>query len=236
MKTYLLALCGIIASISALGQGTITGTVTDKANGDILLGATIMIEPGGTGVMSDFDGNYTLTGLAPGTYTIIGRFIAYNSKEEQVTITGNETVNLNFELESTVIAIDAEAVVEVRQNKASAVYMENVKKKETSMIDYVSSQEIKKNGDSDVSSAIKRVSGVYTIGNFVVVRGLSDRYVRTALNGAEIPSLDPKRSSVSMDIFPTNLVDNLVVVKTLNANLPSNYSGCLLYTSPSPRD
>ncbi|MGB0248559.1 MAG: carboxypeptidase-like regulatory domain-containing protein [Flavobacteriales bacterium] len=228
MKTYLLALCGIIASISALGQGTITGTVTDKANGDILLGATIMIEPGGTGVMSDFDGNYTLSGLAPGTYTVIGRFIAYNSKEEQVTITGNETVNLNFELESTVIAIDAEAVVEVRQNKASAVYMENVKKKETSMIDYVSSQEIKKNGDSDVSSAIKRVSGVYTIGNFVVVRGLSDRYVRTALNGAEIPSLDPKRSSVSMDIFPTNLVDNLVVVKTLNANLPSNYSGAYI--------
>ena len=71
MKTYLLALCGIIASISALGQGTITGTVTDKANGDILLGATIMIEPGGTGVMSDFDGNYTLSGLVPGTYTII---------------------------------------------------------------------------------------------------------------------------------------------------------------------
>ena len=76
MKTYLLALCGIIASISALGQGTITGTVTDKANGDILLGATIMIEPGGTGVMSDFDGNYTLSGLVPGTYTFIGRCIA----------------------------------------------------------------------------------------------------------------------------------------------------------------
>ena len=54
---------------------------------------------------------------------------------------------------------------------------------------------------------------VYAMGNFVVVRGLSDRYVRTALNGAEIPSLDPKRSSVSMDLFPTNLVDNLVVVK-----------------------
>ena len=55
-----------------------------------------MIEPGGTGVMSDFDGNYTLSGLAPGTYTVIGRFIAYNSKEEQVTITGNENFNFRF--------------------------------------------------------------------------------------------------------------------------------------------
>ena len=69
---------------------------------------------------------------------------------------------------------------------------------------------------------------MYTIGNFVVVRGLSDRYIRTALNGAEIPSLDPKRSSVSMDLFPTNLIDNLVVVKTLNADLPSNYSGAYI--------
>ena len=72
-------------------QGTITGTVTDKANGDILLGATVMVEPGGTGVMSDFDGNFTISGLAPGTYTLTGRFIAYNSAEKVVTIAGNET-------------------------------------------------------------------------------------------------------------------------------------------------
>lgn len=228
MRVLFIAFLVLLATSHAFGQGTIKGTVTDDATGDILLGATIMVEPGGTGVMSDFDGNFTISGLAPGTYKLTGRFIAYSSMEKEVTIAGKETVNVDFKLVSTVVAIDNEAVVEVRQNKASAVYMENVKKKETSMIDYVSSQEIKKNGDSDVSSAIKRVSGVYTIGNFVVVRGLSDRYVRTALNGAEIPSLDPKLSSVSMDIFPTNLVDNLVVVKTLNANLPSNYSGAYI--------
>ena len=88
-------------------------------------------------------------------------------------ITGNETITLDFSLESSVIAIDNEAIVEVRQNRSSTLYMENIKKKESTMIDYVSSQDIKKNGDSDVSSAIKRVSGVYTIGNFVVVRSVS---------------------------------------------------------------
>ncbi|MFZ9055261.1 MAG: TonB-dependent receptor, partial [Flavobacteriales bacterium] len=227
MKLHLLA-SFLLLTIAAFGQGTIVGTVTDKATGDILLGATVMLESSTSGAMSDFDGNYTIAGLKPGTYKLIARFIAYNAMEKEVTITGGETVTVDFPMESTVILLDNEAIVEVRQNRASAVYMENVKKKETSMIDYVSAQEIKKNGDSDVSSAIKRVSGVYTIGNFVVVRGLSDRYIRTAFNGAEIPSLDPKRSSVSMDLFPTNLVDNLVVVKTLNANLPSNYSGAYI--------
>jgi len=216
----------LIQQIAA--QGTITGKVTDAATGDILLGATVILESNSTGTMSDFDGNYSITGLEAGSYKVVCRFIAYGASERVVVVDEGQTVQVNFALESTVIAIDNEAVVAVRQNRSNAVYMENVKKKETAMIDYVSSQEIKRNGDSDVSSAIKRVSGVYTIGNFVVVRGLSDRYIRTALNGAEIPSLDPKRSSVSMDIFPTNLVDNLVVVKTVNANLPSNYSGAYI--------
>jgi len=228
MKRTMLLVMWALGAVTALAQGTVIGSVTDKATGDVLLGATVILSSDGRGTMSDFDGNFKITGLAPGTYQLVGRFIAYQSLEQEVVITCTDTVRVDFALESAVIAIDDEAIVEVRQNKSNAVYMQNVKKKETSMIDYVSAQDIKKNGDSDASSAIKRVSGVYTIGNFVVVRGLSDRYIRTALNGAEIPSLDPKRSSVSMDLFPTNLIDNLVVVKTLNANLPSNYSGAYI--------
>ena len=86
----------------------------------------------------------------PGTYRVVGRFIAYNGASEREVVVGdNETTDLaTLPLESAVIAIDNEAVVAVRQNRSSAVYMENVKKKETSMIDYVSSQDMQKNGDS----------------------------------------------------------------------------------------
>ena len=228
MKSTCFAIAAGLFTTFTWSQGIVTGTISDKVSEELLLGSTIVVEPSGAGVMSDFNGTYTIPNLAPGTYTLTARFIAYAPLSQEVTLTRNETVTLNFELESTVVAIENEAIVEVKQDKSNAVYMENVKKKETSMIDYISAQEIKKNGDSDVGSAIKRVSGVNTVGNFVVVRGLSDRYVQTALNGAEIPSLDPNRNSVSMDIFPTNLVDNLVVVKTLQANLPSNYSGAYI--------
>ena len=112
--------------------------------------------------------------------------------------------------------------------------MENIKKKSASSIDYISSQQIKRTGDSDAASAMQRVTGVSTVGNFVFVRGLSDRYLKTTLNGAEIPSIDPRRNTIEMDLFPTNLVDNLVVVKTQTANLPSDWAGA--YISVDTKD
>lgn len=215
-------------SSQIFGQASIKGTVTDASNGELLLGATILIENTTKGTMTDFDGNYLFENLPFGTYKIIARFLAYKSIEKEVTLQDDSVITVDFNLESAVTAIGEEAIVEVRQNKSNNLYMENIKKRDNSMIDYVSNQQIKKSGDSNVSSAIKRISGVYTLGNFVVVRGLSDRYIRTVLNGAEIPSLDPKRNSVSMDIFPTNLIDNLIVVKTVKGDLPANYTGAYI--------
>ncbi|MDA0732919.1 MAG: carboxypeptidase-like regulatory domain-containing protein [Bacteroidetes bacterium] len=228
MKKYIFFIISALVLDYSFAQGTIVGSVSDASNGEMLLGATIILESNNTGTMSSFDGTYSIADLELGTYKLVCRFIAYGSVEKVVTIVNNDTIRVDFMLNQSVIAIEQEALVVVRQNRSNQVYMENIKKKETSMVDYISAQEISRNGDSDVSSAIKRVSGVYTMGNFVVVRGLSDRYVRTALNGAEVPSLDPKRSSVSMDLFPTNLIDNILVVKTLNANLPSNYTGAYI--------
>ena len=66
------------------------------------------------------------------------------------------------------------------------------------------------------------------------VRGLSDRYLKTTLNGAEVPSMNPRRNTIEMDLFPTNLVDNLKVVKTQTANLPSDWAGA--YISVETKD
>ena len=98
MKLHLLA-SFLLLTIAAFGQGTIVGTVTDKATGDILLGATVMLESSTSGAMSDFDGKYTIAGLKPGTYKLIARFIAYNAMEKEVTITGGETVTVDFPME-----------------------------------------------------------------------------------------------------------------------------------------
>ncbi|MCB0621758.1 MAG: TonB-dependent receptor plug domain-containing protein, partial [Saprospiraceae bacterium] len=78
----------------------------------------------------------------------------------------------------------------------------------------------------DVASAVRRVTGVTVEGGkYVYVRGLGDRYSKTTLNAAEVPGLDPNRNTVQMDLFPTNLIDNILVYKTFSPNLPGDFTG-----------
>ena len=70
-------------------------------------------------------------------------------------------------------------------------------------------------GSSNAADAVKNVSGVnIQSGKYVFVRGLSDRYSLATLNGVAIPSLDPNKNSVQMDLIPSNIIDNILVFKT----------------------
>ena len=93
-------------------------------------------------------------------------------------------------------------------------------------MDGLSSQSITKSGDTNLAGAIKRVPGVsLQDGKFVYVRGLGDRYSKTLLGGLEIPGLDPDKNTLQLDIFPTNLLDNIIVNKSASADLNSDFSG-----------
>lgn len=233
MRHYFLVILTCM-SVSSFGQGTIRGKITDGQTGESLIGANAFIEGTTKGAMADLDGNFSLEGLAPGTYNVVGRFIGYTPITESVTIAGDEVAIVNFNLFVETFVIEQAAEVIAKVDRTRDVYMENIKKKSAASIDYISSQQIKRTGDTDASSAMKRVTGVSTVGNSVFVRGLSDRYLKTTLNGAEVPSMDPRRNTIEMDLFPTNLVDNLVVVKTQTANLPSDWAGA--YISVDTKD
>lgn len=209
-------------------QGTIRGVIADGTTGETLIGANVIIRQPYKGAMADLDGRYSLENLDPGTYEVVGSFIGYVPVTEMVTIAGDETVIVNFNLVMETFVIEQAAEVVAKVDRSRDVYMENIRKKNAASIDYISSQQIRQTGDSDAASAMRRIPGVSTVGNFVFVRGLSDRYIKTTLNGAEIPSINPRRNTIEMDIFPTTLVDNLVVVKSATANLPGDWSGAYL--------
>ncbi|MEO0405270.1 MAG: carboxypeptidase-like regulatory domain-containing protein, partial [Bacteroidota bacterium] len=229
MKYYGLLFIALVLSTSAFAQGIIRGKVSDAMDGSPMFGTNVTIKGTTKGSMTDFDGNYSIENLDPGTYTLVASFVAYKTiTEENVVVKDGEVTIINFNLASETFVIEQEATVEVRIDRSKDVALESMKKKQAGMMDYISNQQIKKSGDSDAGGALKRVTGVSTVGNYVFVRGLSDRYIKTTLNGAEIPSLDPKRNSVQMDIFPAALIDNLTVMKTVNSNLPADYSGAYI--------
>jgi len=93
----------------------------------------------------------------------------------------------------------------------------------------VNSEEFTRTGDANIAESLKRVAGLSTVGGkFVYVRGLGERYSTTLLNGAILPSPEPINRVVPMDLFPTAVLDSVLVQKTYSARFPSEFGGGVL--------
>lgn len=221
-----------MTSIAALAQtGTVRGSLTDESNGEAIPFATIYVEETGTGTVSDLDGKYSIE-LPVGTYTLNYRFLGYADKLISEVVVKEGEVNL-LEVKLGVATQDMEeVVVTAKQERSSEAAMAAVKSKSSNMIDGISAQSFKRIGDSNAGEAIKRVTGVSVEGGkHIYVRGLGDRYTKTIVNGMSIPGLDPDRNSFEMDLFPTNLIDNITIFKTFSPNLPGDFTGGIVNIS-----
>jgi outer membrane receptor protein involved in Fe transport len=231
MKNYISTfLCFVFLNLigfALLGQnGKIRGTIIDGENGEPLFSGNAVVKGTQVGTTSDFDGNYELS-VPAGTYNLELSFIGYKSltitgvvvKANEVTVMNPVTLEVSSnELEEVVIS------VEVAKNTEQALL--TLKKKSVTVVDGISAAKLRLTGDSDAGDAAKRVTGVSVEGGkYVYVRGLGDRYTKTMLNDIDIPGLDPDRNAVQIDIFPTNLISNMTVVKSATASLPADFAG-----------
>ena len=226
LQSYLIAFLFCVISFSAFGQkGTVRGTVTDGASGEPILFGTVLVKETGSGTDTDLDGAYSLE-LTPGTYSLEFSYLGYNSQIiSDVVITEGEVVLLDAQISEESEMIE-EVVITARQARNTEVALTTIKRKSTNLLDGISAARFKKIGDSNAADAVKRVTGVSVEGGkYVFVRGLGDRYTKTMLNSVDIPGLDPDRNSLQIDIFPTTLLNNMVVYKTSLAELPADFTG-----------
>jgi TonB-dependent receptor len=221
----------IILGISAVAQkAIIRGQITEKANGASIPFANIYVKDDvSKGTTSDLDGNYTLKLDGGKTYTIVYSSAGLAQQEKEMNLVAGETYVENVQMsESNDILGEVKVVAEKKTANTMAAF-DREKMKSTNMVDGTSSEQMKKTGDGDAGEVIKRVTGVSVVGGkYVYVRGLGDRYTKTILNNMEIPGLDPDRNTIQMDIFPTNLIDNITVYKTFSPDLPGDYTGGLV--------
>lgn len=225
-KVVLFSLCFISATAFAQ-KGTIRGQVLEDATGETMIGATVAIQGTTTGTATDMDGKFTLENLDPGIYALQVSFISYSpvTISDVAVNAGEVTVVNNIRLKEEAIGLE-EVIVTATALKNSESALLTVQRKSSSVLDGISSEMFSKNNDSDAAAAIKRVTGVSVEGGkYMVVRGLGDRYSKASLNKAELPSLDPNKNAVQMDLFPSNLLDNMMVYKTFSPELPASFSG-----------
>lgn len=207
-------------------KGTLRGTVYDGETGQTMIGAKIRVVEVPAGGMTDLDGNFSFS-VPAGTHTVRVTFTGKDTLEIQdVNIKAGEVTEMN---NLKLIVADnqlAKVVVTYEKVDNSEAAILTLKKSSTNMIDAMSAESFKKIGDSDAAGAMKRIPGVSIAGGkYVYVRGLGDRYNKTVLNGMNIPGLDPDRNTLQMDIFPTNILDNIVVNKSFIAELPADFTG-----------
>lgn len=216
----------LFITISAFAQkGFVRGKITDGENGEGLYSATILAKGTSVGILADFDGNYSLA-LAPGTYSLIVTFVSYQSQTiDNVEVKADAVTTLDVIMMGDVSQL-AEVVVTGEAMRDTESGILTLQRKSANVLDGVSNQTFRNTGDRDLASAIGRVTGVSVeSGKFVYVRGLGDRYTRTTLNGMTIPGLDPDRNDVQIDIFPTSVLENVIVYKTFSPNLPGDFTG-----------
>lgn len=221
------------AGLTATAQNTgkIVGKIIDQKNSETLIGATVSIEGTTKGVATDVEGRYSLNGIAPGRYTILVRYIGYQTKSiSDIEVKANAATPLDVALAPSVSTALNEVVIKATYRQESVTALYALQKNSVSISDGISSEVIRRSPDRNTADVLKRVSGATVQDNkFVVIRGLSDRYNSALLDGAALPSTEPNRKAFSFDIVPSNLVENLTITKTATPDQPSDFAGGLIH-------
>ncbi|MFN3605051.1 MAG: TonB-dependent receptor domain-containing protein [Leptonema sp. (in: bacteria)] len=216
----------LLFSISLYSQNaTITGRIIDATTGQPMLGVAVVIREINAFTQSDFDGKYTLS-VPPGTYTVLFQMIGYDTKTQTVTVNPGQNLSLNIVMGVQVLA---KVVVEERSLNDTEASLLSLQKKSSTVSDGISQEAIKRSPDSSASDVIKRVTGISIIGGkYVFVRGLGERYSSTMLNGSLLPSTEPDKKVVPLDLFPASLLKNIRVIKSFVPEDPGEFSGGLV--------
>lgn len=218
-----------ICTISvAQNKGTISGVLTDKEmNNQSLPFANVLIKGTNISANTDIDGKYSIS-VNPGSYTLIFSFLGYQTIEAPVTVKANETVTINKTLTSGEGYALKDVVVQsssVNRQKESALLLEQ--KNAVDIKQSIGAQELSRKGVSDVAGAVTKTTGITKqegTGN-IFVRGLGDRYNSTTMNGLPIPSNDPEKKNIALDIFSTDIVEYVSIDKVYSSKLYGDFAG-----------
>lgn len=209
--------------------GKIAGKVFDSKSGEVLIGVKITIEGTVTATSSDYEGKFSLSNLKPGTYNLLVSYIGYSKKVlTGIEVKAKEVTPINISMvESTKAFDDIVIRGEVKKESANALLIQQ--KNATTISDGVSIETIRKTPDRNTSDVLKRVSGATIQDNkYAIIRGLPDRYNAAFINGSPLPSSEPDRKAFAFDIFPANLLDNIVIVKSATPDLSGEFAGGLI--------
>jgi hypothetical protein len=206
----------------------VTGRALDVATGQGLPNTMISIIGTTLTTRTDLDGRYTIVGVPFGRYSIVARRIGYQPKQfDNISVATTDATLVNFSIGTATVELQSIVVsASAGDRSASQASLLSAQQRAASASDGISAEQIKKTPDANAGEAATRVSGISIVdGKFLVARGLSERYSTTLLNGAEVASPEPAKKLVPLDVFPSSLLESIVVTKSATPDKPGDFSG-----------
>ena len=229
MKKFLISVA-LVASSAMVSAHTVDGIVKDNRTGEPLIGSVVEVkELPNIKTTTGLDGSFKLSELPDkGRYTLVVRYISYKTREVPIEVSdkGAVTIVLDEDLREL-----SEVVVKGHKEYHSDRSAIDMEKTAGNVLNVMSQQSIQLSPDVNVASVLQRVSGVTMErdasgeASYAILRGMDKRYNYTLVNGVKIPSPDDKNRYIPLNMFPSDLMDRLVVSKSLTADMEGDAAG-----------
>ncbi len=230
MKKLMMTAATLWAFATTMAAHTLDGVVKDKTTGEPLIGTVVSVkELPDVKAVTGLDGTFTLHELPDkGRYTLVVTYIAYKTCEMSVDVSRDGVVTIPMEEDSKQLD---EVVVRGRKNNRTDGSAIDLEQHAGNVLNVMSQQSIQLSPDVNVANVLQRVSGVTMErdasgeASYAILRGMDKRYNYTLVNGVKIPSPDDKNRYIPLNIFPSDLMDRLVVSKSLTADMEGDAAG-----------
>ena len=203
----------------------ISGKVLNSKN-EPLAGVSISVLGSSKGTSTDVDGRFTLNVVESAKATITLSAVNFQSKTLEVSASPEELIIILEDANRSLEGVTVRSTSAKRESTNSVIAFQ----KNTSTVSQVISAEaIRRSPDKNTGEVLKRIPGTsIQEGKYLVVRGLSDRYNQAMLNGILLSSTEPDRKTFSFDIFPSAIIDNIIINKSFIPELSGEWAGGLV--------
>jgi len=224
--------------MTGLAAGQLKGTVTDVEKGTPVAGARVLVRGLQAEARTDAQGQFSLE-LPSGVHALSVIHTEYATQTvDSVEIYPGEVMALNVEVTPSSQELEAFSVTAVQIEGGLASLIQE-RQLDSDIVDLIGAEQMAKAGDSNAAEGLKRVTALTIVdGKYVYVRGMGERYSSSLLNGLTLPSTEPERRVVPLDLFPVDVIDSISVKKTYSPDLPGEFGGgtILIRTRTSPSE
>jgi TonB-dependent receptor len=201
------------------GSGLISGHLTDSVGG-VLQGARVELQPSGASAVSNNQGEFTFTGVAPGAYKLTASFVGLATSLQDVTVAAGQTARVDVAL--TVESTNELIIVTAERPHGEAEAINRMRTAEN-ILQVLPHDVIVSLPNANVADAIGRLPSVTLErdegeGKYVQIRGTEPRFSNVTVDGVNVPSPESGVRQVKLDVIPSDLVESVEINKTLLAN------------------